>query len=134
MVVDDVSDAIAATRIITMSHIHSATTEAHITNDDIVRIDFERFACHDNALAWSSLPSDCNIGSNQVNRTFQMYLACHIKDDDTGATCLTGFAQSARSIVLEACNYKDLSPSTTETIHTAAFGSGECRNSGLSQI
>ena len=92
VVVDDIANTIAATRIIAEGYIHRAATEAHIADDDIVCVDEQCLSSDDDAVAWCGLAINGDIRGTDMDRSFEMDLTSYIEYDDAGASCLAGFA------------------------------------------
>ena len=71
MVNHDVTHRVATKRVLTVGYQRLATTETHVTNDDIVGINLERLASNDDTIARSRLSCNSNIRSTHVDGRLQ---------------------------------------------------------------
>lgn len=117
-----------------MFYARLATTETHVTNDDIMGIDLERFARDADAVARCCLAGNGDIRSLHIDRSLETDDTRDIEYHDACSTCLTSLAEGTRAAIIQVGHDKDLAATASESEHTAAFCSGESRNLGLGQF
>ena len=111
-----------------------ATTETHVTNDDIMRIDGKRLSCNADAIARSCLSGYGDVGSPHIDGSLQSDNAGNVEYHDSRTTGLTSLAERTWSAVIEVRYDINFAASASESVHASAFSSGESRDIGLWQI
>ena len=117
-----------------MFYTRFATTETHVTNDDIVRIDCKRLASDADAIAGGCLSSYGDVGSLDIDGCFQSNDTSDIEYHNSRASGLTSLTKRTWSSVIEIRYDINLAASASESVHATAFSTGESRDIGLRQI
>src|SRR5690606_19075664 len=98
----NISDRVAADRVVAAAHPGFAAPETHVADDHVVGVDPYRFACDTNAVAGCGLAGNGYIGSTDNQRTYQPADSSHIEYDDTCAALFTCPAERSRAAVGQA--------------------------------
>src|SRR5262249_26392668 len=113
----------AAERVVAASEF--ATAKAHIADDDIVGIDFGRFATNANAIARSGLASDSNERVIDWKPICQRNDPGNPKHDNARFGSSESFGQTAGTAVIERGHFINFSAAATGSNCARAFRTGK---------
>lgn len=129
-----VSDWVATEGVVAIGRIGRTTTETHMSNDDVVRLELHRVASDADAVSWSSATRDRDIGSPNANAVFQLDDSGDVEDDGSRARRFACLAKTTWPLIVEVRYDEDLSHATAKGVHATPFGSRECSDFGLRKI
>jgi len=134
MIYDNVTNGIAAERVVAVKNTRVTATKSHVANHHIMRVNQGAFARDTNAVARRGLTGNGKIRRFDKQRHLQMNDARDIKNHDARPGGFNGFAQRSRPAVIEIGDDKNFSAASTESKFARAFRARKRRNVRLRQI
>jgi len=126
MIHDDITDRVAAQRIVTILYVAAAETQ--ITQYNIVRVDFRCLPAYTNAVARGGLAGNGYIRIGDCKKLFQRNDTGYAENYDTNSFCFDSFPEAAGSGVVEISHLENPAAAAPRRKSSSAFGAGECRN------
>ena len=95
MVQNDVAYRIASQGVVAVIYVGRSSAEAHVSNDDVVGVDFKSFTGNTDAVSGGALSGYGQVGCSDVYGCFKMNDSGYIKYDNAGSALFTGPAKGS---------------------------------------